>query len=193
MNSKTTTTTTLPGGLSTGLRRYLFFTAAMTGAIILIVEILGAKMLAPYLGTSHFVWTAQIGVTLLSLATGYWFGGWLVERSQNLGRLYTCILIAAVYLSTTILLTEHVAYACLKFKLEIGSILASAFLFFVPLTLLAAVGPFLIRALSQSVQGVGGLAGRLSAVSTFGSDASSAGALDSTNTRRKTIGCDAAN
>lgn len=141
----------------------------MTGAIILIVEILGAKMLAPYLGTSHFVWTAQIGVTLLSLATGYWFGGWMVERSQNLKNLYSCILGAAVYLSGTILFTEDVAYACLKFKLATGSILASAFLFFVPLTLLAAVGPFLIRALSQSVQGVGGLAGRLSAVSTFGS------------------------
>ncbi|MCD6051536.1 MAG: spermidine synthase, partial [Verrucomicrobia bacterium] len=87
MNSKTTTTTTAPSGLGTGLRRYLFFTAAMTGAIILIVEILGAKMLAPYLGTSHFVWTAQIGVTLLSLATGYWFGGWFVDRSQNLSHL----------------------------------------------------------------------------------------------------------
>ncbi len=169
MNSKTTTPTTTPGGLGTGLRRYLFFTAAMTGAIILIVEILGAKMLAPYLGTSHFVWTAQIGVTLLSLATGYWFGGWLVDRSQNLSHLYFCILGAAIYLSGTVLFTESVAYACLKFKLATGSILASAFLFFIPLTLLAAVGPFLIRALSQSVQGVGGLAGRLSAVSTFGS------------------------
>lgn len=169
MNPKATTAKPETTGPSPGLRRYLFFTAAMTGAIILIVEILGAKMLAPYLGTSHFVWTAQIGVTLLSLATGYWFGGWLVDRSQKLSQLYACILGAAVYLSGTIMLTERVAYACLKFKLEVGSILASAFLFFIPLTLLAAVGPFLIRALSQSVQGVGGLAGRLSAVSTFGS------------------------
>ena len=36
----------------------------------MIVEILGAKMLAPYVGTSHFVWTAQIGVTLVALAAG---------------------------------------------------------------------------------------------------------------------------
>ncbi len=155
--------------ISAGLRRYLFLTAAITGAIVLIVEILGAKMLAPYLGTSHFVWTAQIGVTLLSLATGYYFGGWLVDRSQNLSNLYFCILSAALYLSGTIFLTEKVAYACLQFRLAVGTVLASLFLFFVPLTLLAAVGPFLIRALSQSVQGVGGLAGRLSAVSTLGS------------------------
>ena len=56
--------------ISAGLRRYLLFTAAVTGASIMIVEILGAKLLAPYLGTSHFVWTAQIGVTLVALACG---------------------------------------------------------------------------------------------------------------------------
>ena len=67
--------------LSPGLRRYLYFTAAVTGAAIMIVEILGAKMLAPHVGTSHFVWTAQIAVTLVALATGYYLGGRLVDRS----------------------------------------------------------------------------------------------------------------
>jgi spermidine synthase len=157
------------GGLSPGLRRYLYFTAAMTGAGILIVEILGAKMLAPYFGTSHFVWTAQIAVTLVSLATGYYFGGWLVDRSQKLGRIYGCILLAAVYLTITIAAAEPVAFGALKFKLATGSILAALFLFFIPLTLLAAVGPFFIRALLASVAGAGVIVGRLSAISTLGS------------------------
>jgi len=155
--------------LSPGLRRYLYATAAVTGGVIMIVEILGARMLHPYIGASHFVWTAQIGVTLLSLAAGYWFGGTLVDRSAELKRIYYCILGAAVYLSFTIGLCEPVAYACLKFKLATGSILASAFLFFVPLTLLAAVGPFFVRVLTQSVNLVGGQVGRLSAISTLGS------------------------
>lgn len=157
------------GKLTPGLRRYLYATAAMTGGVIMIVEILGARMLHPYIGASHFVWTAQIGVTLLSLAAGYWFGGTLVDRSTDLKRIYYCILGAAVYLSFTIGLCEPVAYACLKFKLATGSILASAFLFFVPLTLLAAVGPFFVRVLTQSVNLVGGQVGRLSAISTLGS------------------------
>ena len=55
-------------------RLYLYITAAITGAAVLVVEILGAKMLAPWLGTSHFVWTAQISVTLLALAAGYYVG-----------------------------------------------------------------------------------------------------------------------
>ncbi|MEW6302385.1 MAG: fused MFS/spermidine synthase [Verrucomicrobiota bacterium] len=155
--------------VSPGLRRYLYLTAAVTGAVILIVEILGAKMLSPYFGTSHFVWTAQIAVTLVSLAAGYWFGGWLVDRSQKLHRLYFCILGAALYLATTIAFCEPVAYACLRFKLAAGSVLASLFLFFVPLTLLAAVGPFVIRVMTSSVSVVGGQVGRLSAISTLGS------------------------
>ncbi len=148
---------------------FLYGTAATTGAAILIVEILGAKMLSPYVGTSHFVWTAQIAVTLLSLAAGYWFGGWLVDRSQDLRRLYGCILFAGIYLCGTVPFAGRVAFACLQWPLAIGSLLASLFLFFVPLTLLATVGPFVIRVLTLHVGSVGGVVGRLSAVSTLGS------------------------
>ncbi len=159
----------LETAISPGLRRYLYFTAALTGAAILIVEILGAKMLSPYVGTSHFVWTAQIAVTLVSLATGYYYGGWLVDRSQQLARLFYCILVAAIYLSLTVAVIEPIAYWCLQFKLATGALIASAILFFVPLTLLATTGPFLVRVLTQSVRSVGGNVGRLSAVSTLGS------------------------
>ena len=155
--------------LSDGLRRYLYFTAAITGAAIMIVEILGAKMLSPYVGTSHFVWTAQIAVTLVALACGYYAGGRLVDRSSKLGRLYWAILVAALYLALTIALCEWVAYRCLDFPLALGSLLASAFLFFIPLCLLAMTGPFLVRVLTSSVNDVGGNVGRLTAISTLGS------------------------
>jgi spermidine synthase len=152
-----------------GLRRYLYCTAAITGAAVMIVEILGAKMLSPYLGMSHFVWTAQIAVTLVALACGYYLGGRLVDRSVNLGRLYAGILTAGLYLAVTVAVREPVAYGCLKYDLAAGSLLASTFLFFVPLCLLAMVGPFLVRVLTLSVQDVGGNVGRLTALSTLGS------------------------
>lgn len=156
-------------GIAPGLRRYLYFTAAVTGGCIMIVEILGAKMLSPYLGTSHFVWTAQIAVTLVALACGYYAGGWLVDRSLKLGRMYGCILAAGIYLALTVAAHEAVAYAFLKFDLAVGSLFTSAFLYFVPLSLLAMVGPFFVRVLTSSVAGVGGNVGRLTSISTFGS------------------------
>src|SRR5947208_5077016 len=103
--------------LSQGLRGYLYFTAAVTGAAVMIVEILGAKMLSPYLGTSHFVWTAQIAVTLVALACGYYAGGRLVDKSLRLERLYAAILIAAAYLALTVPISEPVAYGFLQLDL----------------------------------------------------------------------------
>jgi spermidine synthase len=159
------------------LRRYLYLTAATTGAAIMIVEILGAKMLSPYVGLSHFVWTAQIAVTLVALACGYYFGGRLVDRlwardhyhSRDLDWLYWSILSAAVYLALTVLICQPVAYWCLDFNLAVGSLLASMVLFFVPLALLAMTGPFLVRVITSSVSAVGGSVGRLTAISTLGS------------------------
>jgi spermidine synthase len=151
------------------LRRFLYFSAATTGASIMIIQILGAKMLAPYIGTSHFVWTAQIAITMMALAAGYYAGGWLVDRSHALSRIYTSILVAAIYLSVAILFIEPIAYWCLRYKLAVGSLLTSAFLFFVPLALLAMVGPFMVRVLTDTVQAVGGNIGRLTAISTLGS------------------------
>lgn len=156
-------------GLSALLKRFLYGTAAITGGAIMIVEILGAKMLAPYVGTSHFVWTAQIAVTLVALATGYYIGGRLVDKSPDLKILYMAIIAASVYLAATVMVVEPLAYWCLKFKLAVGSLLASLLLFFVPLSLLAMVGPFFVRIITESVSAVGSNTGRLTSISTLGS------------------------
>jgi spermidine synthase len=155
--------------LGPALRRYLYLTAAVAGAAVMIVEILGAKVLAPYFGTSHFVWTAQIAVTLVALAVGYYAGGHWADRGPQLGRLYSAVLGAAIYLGVTVLVARPVANRCLDFKPALGSLLASGFLFFVPLALLAMVGPFFVRVLTVEVSGVGGNVGRLTAISTLGS------------------------
>src|SRR5690349_11476754 len=135
----------------------------------MIVEILGAKMLSPFVGMSHFVWTAQIAVTLVALAAGYYAGGRLADHSQQLSRLYVAILAAAAYLSVTVLVCEPVAYWCLDFNLALGSLLASGILFFIPLALLAMTGPFLVRVITSSISAVGGNVGRLTSISTLGS------------------------
>src|SRR5207237_4606236 len=73
------------------------------------------------------------------------------------------------YLAMTVAMAEPIAYGFLHLDLAIGSLLTSTFLFFIPLALLAMVGPFLVRVLTISVSTVGGNVGRLTALSTFGS------------------------
>jgi len=157
--------------VSRGMRGYLYLTAAVTGAAVMVVEILGAKMLSPFLGLSHFVWTAQIAVTLMGLACGYYAGGRLADRSQRLAWLYWAILGGAFYLALTVVLCRPVAYWCLDTfnSLAASSLLASGFLFFLPLALLAMTGPFLVRVITHSVAGVGSNVGRLTSIGTLGS------------------------
>ena len=156
--------------LSRAQRRYFYVTAAITGGAIMIVEILGAKMLSPFVGTSHFVWTAQIAVALIALSFGYYVGGRVVDRTQRAATLYWGILLAAAYLALTVAVVEPVAYWCLELKpFALGSLLASLILYFVPLALLAMVGPFFVRVITSAVADVGGNVGRLTAIGTFGS------------------------
>jgi spermidine synthase len=156
-------------GPSRALLRYLYLTSCLSGAAVMIVEILGAKMLAPYFGTSHFVWTAQIAVTLASLALGYYAGGRLADRSERPGRLYAAIMIAALALVATVAVRESLAYALLSLPLAAGSLLAAICLFFVPLFLLAMTGPFVVRTATRSLSAIGATVGRISSISTLGS------------------------
>jgi spermidine synthase len=135
----------------------------------MIIEILGAKMLAPYVGTSHFVWTAQIAVTLCALAAGYYAGGRMVDKVQNLARLYWCIMAASLYLFVATLMVRPVAYACLSLNLAIGSLAASTILFFIPLSLLSMTAPFCSRVIATAVATVGATVGRVTSIGTVGS------------------------
>lgn len=148
---------------------YFYFTAAVTGGAVLVIEILGAKMLAPYLGTSHFVWTAQITVTLLALAIGYHLGGKTANSTHAVPWLYRLLIVAGIYLAVATALVETVCMGCLRWKLAVGSLVASAFLFLIPLFLLAMTVPILVRKITATAEKAGENAGRLSAISTFGS------------------------
>ena len=51
----------------------------MNGLCLMVLEMVGARLLAPWLGTSTIVWTSLIGVILAFLSLGYWLGGKLAD------------------------------------------------------------------------------------------------------------------
>ena len=55
---------------------------ALTGAIILGLEIVASRILTPFFGVSLNVWSSILAVTLIALAIGYKFGGFLSNRLQ---------------------------------------------------------------------------------------------------------------
>ena len=48
----------------------LELTVFFSGALVMVLEMVGARVLAPYVGNSAIVWTSLIGVVLACLALG---------------------------------------------------------------------------------------------------------------------------
>lgn len=148
---------------------FLYFTIFTTGAVILVIEILGTRILAPFYGSTIFVWSSLITITLLSLALGYYFGGKLADKKPNTKTLYWIIFIAGAAILLIPQYNKWILLQTNRFGLKYGPLLAAFFLFAPPLFLLGTVSPFVVRIKTPTLDHLGAIAGNLYAISTFGS------------------------
>jgi len=140
------------------------------GAALMALEMVAARVLAPALGNSIFVWGSVISSVMVALSLGYWLGGHLADRfgaSKTLAPV-----IAAGGLLTC--LAPLVASTALPWAADLGpragSLAASALIFFAPSLLMAMVTPLGLRlAASKGMAHIGRSAGSLSSISTAGS------------------------
>lgn len=154
---------------SKGQLRYLLFTAIVTGALVMVVEVLGSRVIGPFFGVSLFVWTALITVTLLALALGYGAGGFVADRYPSPSVLYAIIMAAGVLVALVPWLKPLVLKAALPLGLR-GGAFASALLLFGPaLALLGSVSPYVVRIAAREWGRLGRTVGVFYAVSTAGS------------------------
>ena len=79
-------------------RALLLSTSFICGANIMVQELLGFRILAPYFGYSIYVWGNLLGLILGALAIGYFIGGKLADRRPETSVLYSTILAASAYM-----------------------------------------------------------------------------------------------
>lgn len=133
------------------------------------VELVAARAIAPLFGSSIYVWTSVIGVTLLALAVGYLAGGRLVDRWPEPSLLCGVLLLAGASLLVPVYARHAVLVPAARFGLRFGSLLACAVLFGPPLLVLGTVAPIAVRLYSRSMEHLGKEVGLLYSVSTVGS------------------------
>lgn len=148
----------------------LLTTAFLTGAGILVIEIMGTRLLAPFFGSGVYTWSALITITMAALALGYAFGGYLADRYANTVLLYGLILAGALWTAITpFLASQFIPNIIQSLDIRLSVILSSIVLFFPGLFLLATVGPFVIRLITNLAENAGKCSGLVFATSTIGS------------------------
>jgi len=145
------------------------------GAASLGAEIAAARLLAPYFGASTIVWANTIGVVLVALAAGYWFGGRFADRHPHMRGLCLMVLVAALLIAAV----PFAARPFLGFSVDafdtvsvggfVGSLLGVLALVAVPVALLGAASPWAVRLAVGELGRSGEVVGRLYAISTAGS------------------------
>jgi hypothetical protein len=149
----------------------VFCLAFISGFIIMSVELMGGRILAPYFGGSIYVWGSIITVFMLSLSIGYLIGGKLSLLTPNLQR-YGCFFVGAAILLLPLILWGNNIMEAVFLRIEdprYGSLVVSMLLFFLPTSVLGMIAPYSVRLLVQESARSGHVAGKLYFVSTLGS------------------------
>ena len=149
-------------------RTGLFLTVFLTGASVMVIELLGTRMIAPFYGASLYVWSSLISVTMIALAIGYFVGGRWADRAKRTG-LSLIIALAALFTLLIPWATRAILLATDPLGLRAGAFVSALALFSPSLTMLGMVGPFAIKLSTSQLDGVGNSAGSIYAVSTLGS------------------------
>ncbi|MDX1765423.1 MAG: fused MFS/spermidine synthase, partial [Candidatus Saccharimonadales bacterium] len=143
-----------------------------TGAIVLIIEVVAVRILAPYFGNTLFAYSSVISVILLALSAGYWYGGQLADRKPERRLFYSLIAAGGLLLLFIETFREPLLEAANRnLSLTTGPLLSSIILFIGPALLLGMLSPMAIkiRSVEQPKTGIGTIAGGMFFWSTLGS------------------------
>jgi len=149
----------------------LELTVFLSGALVMVLEMVGARVLAPHVGTSAVVWTSLIGVVLACLAAGAWAGGRLADRMLSRRGLALALAGAGIGSGLTALCHEAVGQwvTAAIGNLYAAAVLAAVCIFALPAFFFGIITPYAIRLRIERVDSSGATVGRLYALSTAGS------------------------
>ncbi len=152
-------------------RRALEFAVFLCGAVVMVYEITGSRIVSPYIGASTYVWTSLIGIILAALSLGYWLGGRIADKRPDVRVLGAAVFLAGGAISATILIKDLALgfIAGLPLSLELKAVTAALFLFAPASILLGFVAPYAVKLRTASLNESGSTAGSLYALSTLGS------------------------
>ncbi len=141
----------------------------LAGAVLMALEIAGGRLLTPDYGGSVYVWGSIIGIFLIGLSSGYFFGGKIADKYPLKHTLSLLMLTSAIFTLVIPLIHKPVVKLFTILPNNISPLASSISLFLIPSILLGTVSPFAIKLSAKNITGIGNLSGNLYALATTGS------------------------
>jgi spermidine synthase len=132
-----------------------------------VLEIVGLRLIAPYVGVTLQTSTAIIGFALAAIAVGAWTGGATADRTDP-RRLLAPLMVAGGALVVAVLPLVRFTGSLLTGADAGGVLLLAAVAVVVPAALLSAVPPMVVKLQLSSLSETGAVVGRLSGIGTLG-------------------------
>lgn len=156
---------------------FLYLTEFFAGMSVMAVELGASRLLAPYFSSSQIVWTIIIGTIMIAMALGNIYGGRSADKNPNPDKLYTRIIIAAIWIALIPVVGKYIILlisALLIFTVNSNFLIVAGFaacmvIFVFPLFLLGTVTPSLVKFTVDNLDDNGKLVGNLNAFNTIGS------------------------
>lgn len=142
-------------------------TVFLASGAVLVLEVVGLRLVGPYMGVTLQTSSAVIGVSLAAIAYGAWTGGFLADRSDPRRLIPPAFLLAAAATAVTLPLVRW-AGELLRDTAALGILLLTALAVFIPAALLSAITPMVVKLQLGDVRRTGQIVGQLSSIGTVG-------------------------
>jgi spermidine synthase len=139
----------------------------LSSGAVLVLEIVGLRLIAPYVGVTLQTSTAVIGFALAAIALGAYAGGMTADRADP-RRLIAPLMVAGGALIVAVLPMVRFTGSLLTGTEAGGVLLLAAVAVVVPAALLSAVPPMVVKLQLASLTETGSVVGRLSGIGTLG-------------------------
>ncbi len=146
----------------------LFLISFCEGAAVMAAEICGAKLLAPFFGSSLYVWSSVMAITLGGLASGYFIGGRLSQKENKQSTLFYSLLCAFCFLALMPYLSKFNYVIAYNLPLIPAVILSTGLIIFPAMLLMGTTSPLLISLLTSDANESGLNSGKIYSISTVG-------------------------
>ncbi len=116
------------------------------GAVVMSLEILSSNLMSPYFGGSIYIWGSIISSFMVHFSVGYVAGGYLSRRFPRIWVLTVFLVIGSLwvigiptfYKPVCELVSDRIT------DVRLGSLVAMNLIFFIPISIMAMVSPYII-------------------------------------------------